>query len=252
MEDRYRLNWINNHLGDPTLSAITDTVIASLIRSKRDEGASPGTLQRYIGLIHTVLNGAKRAGWLAAVPAMPDIMTPPGRVRWLNQREWQRLEPLLPPHLRQLARFTLATGLRRHIRWEQVHPGRRALWISADDMKQEDALGVPLNDDAVAVLEEQQGVHAVWVFPYNGKPVHLTSTKAWHLALTTAGIERFTWHDLRHTWASWHGMKGTRLEELQVLGGWKTREMVQRYAHLAPQHLARVASNVRPVDHAHS
>lgn len=62
----------------------------------------------------------------------------------------------------------------------RVHPGRRALWISADDMKQEDALGVPLNDDAVAVLEEQQGVHAVWVFPYNGKPVHLTSTKAWH------------------------------------------------------------------------
>jgi hypothetical protein len=42
-------------------------------------------------------------------------------------------------------------------------------------------------------------------------------------------------------------MNGTRLEELQKLGGWKTLEMVLRYAHLAPEHLARVADNVRPV-----
>jgi integrase len=187
---------------------------------------------------------------------MPEVETPPWRVRWLTKREWQRLEPLLPLHLRQLARFALTTGLCRHnvthLGWDRVNLERRVLWVSAEDMKQGDALGIPLNDDALAVLKEQQGVHADWVFPYNGKPVHLTSTKAWHRVLTTAGIEDFTWHDLRHTWASWHVMSGTRLEELQELGGWKTLEQVQRYAHLAPQHLAGVAGNVRPVDHAHS
>lgn len=42
-------------------------------------------------------------------------------------------------------------------------------------------------------------------------------------------------------------MNGTRLEELQRLGGWKTLDMVLRYAHLSPEHLAVVADNVRPV-----
>ena len=101
-----------------------------------------------------------------------------------------------------------------------------------------------MNEEAVAVLKEQQGLHPEWVFPYRGKPVHLTSTKAWHHALTGAEITDFHWHDLRHTWASWHVMAGTRLEVLQQLGGWKTLEMVQRYAHLSPEHLAGAAGNV--------
>jgi hypothetical protein len=37
---------------------------------------------------------------------------------------------------------------------------------------------------------------------------------------------------------------GTPLNALQELGGWKSLEMVQRYAHLAPSHLASFANNL--------
>ncbi|OOO01516.1 MAG: Tyrosine recombinase XerC [Chromatiales bacterium USCg_Taylor] len=97
------------------------------------------------------------------------------------------------------------------------------------------------------LLNEQIGLHSQWVFPYHSQPVTQTATRAWRVALAKAGIPDFTWHDLRHTWASWHVMNGTRLEELQQLGGWKTLTMVTRYAHLSPEHLARVADNARPV-----
>jgi Phage integrase family len=56
--------------------------------------------------------------------------------------------------------------------------------------------------------------------------------------LEAAGIENFCWHDLRHTWASWHVQGGTPLHVLQELGGWFSHSMVQRYAHLAADHLA--------------
>ena len=54
-----------------------------------------------------------------------------------------------------------------------------------------------------------------------------------------ACIRDFRWHDLRHTWASWHVQRGTPLQVLREPGGWETLEMVQRYAHLSADHLAR-------------
>ena len=70
---------------------------------------------------------------------------------------------------------------------------------------------------------------------------------AWERSLRRAGIEEFRFHDLRHTWASWHVMSGTSLQELMELGGWKSYEMVLRYAHLAPEHLSAAAQRIQRV-----
>ena len=71
------------------------------------------------------------------------------------------------------------------------------------------------------------------------------STKAWKRALERAGIEKtFRWHDLRHTWASWHVQSGTPLQELMELGSWASYEMVLRYAHLAADHLQGAAGPI--------
>ena len=52
------------------------------------------------------------------------------------------------------------------------------------------------------------------------------------------------WEFAPDTWASWHVMAGTGLQELMELGGWKSYEMVLRYAHLAPEHLSTAASRI--------
>jgi hypothetical protein len=50
-------------------------------------------------------------------------------------------------------------------------------------------------------------------------------------------LDGFTWHGLRHTWASRLVMAGVDLRTLQQLGGWRTLMMVERYSHLSPDHL---------------
>jgi len=70
---------------------------------------------------------------------------------------------------------------------------------------------------------------------------------AWERSLRRAGIEEFRFHDLRHTWASWHVMSGTSLQDLMEVGGWKSYEMVLRYAHLAPEHLSAAAQRIERV-----
>ena len=189
-------------------------------------------------------------------PAIERKPIPAGRTRWLTAEEWRRLDRALAaesPLLRQCAAFALATGLRENnvleLEWNQVDLKRRVAWIHADQAKAGQPIGVPLNPDAMAVLLERRGEHKQYVFanPDTGKPYVKASNKSWYRAVKAAGLEGFRWHDLRHTWASWHVMNGTRLEELMRLGGWKTTQMVMRYAHLSTEHLAGVAANAKPV-----
>jgi integrase len=70
------------------------------------------------------------------------------------------------------------------------------------------------------------------------------STTAWGKARQRAGIQDFRFHDLRHTWASWHVQSGSSLPGLMELGGWKSYEMVLRYAHLAPEKLSFAAGRI--------
>ena len=108
-----------------------------------------------------------------------------------------------------------------------------------DQAKARKAIAVPLSGAAVIVIREQQGKHPTHVFSFRGKPVNQVNTKAWKAALTRAGIADFRWHDLRHTWASWHVQAGTPLHVLQELGGWECVEMVRKYAHLSSEHLTQ-------------
>lgn len=175
-----------------------------------------------------------------------------------------------------MAQFTLATGLRESnvtgLEWSQVDMSRHVAWVHADQAKDGKSIGVPLNKDAVSVPERQIGNHETRDFTRRGKPIRNANTKDWRRALDRAGIhpyfppasdlprkygkqyptrplveylfDDFRWHDLRHTWASWHFQGGTPLHVLQELGGWSDIRMVQRYAHLAPEHLAEYAERL--------
>lgn len=97
---------------------------------------------------------------------------------------------------------------------------------------------------AMAVLLRQVGKHPSRVFIYQGNPIGQANTRAWSNALKRSGIEDFRWHDLRHTFATWHRQAGTPTHELQRLGGWKTGAMVERYAHLSPEGLQHAADRL--------
>lgn len=82
------------------------------------------------------------------------------------------------------------------------------------------------------------------MFTFRGKPVTRANNHAWRKAVKRAGLTDLRWHDLRHTWASWHVQAGTPLAVLKELGGWASLTMVLRYAHLATEHLADHADRI--------
>ena len=171
------------------------------------------------------------------------------RVRKAVTREQaDKLITCLPEHLAAMVRFSLETGLRKSnvtgMQWSQVDIVRRFAWIHPDQAKARKAIPVPLSSAAVEVVRQQIGKHLQYVFTYKGRPVKQVNTKAWTAALARAGIKEFRWHDLRHTWASWHVQAGTPMYVLQELGAWESPEMVQKYAHLSSDHLAQYVERV--------
>ena len=102
-----------------------------------------------------------------------------------------------------------------------------------------------MNRDAVAVLEGERGKNRQYCFTFRGQPIRWELTNsAWHTAIRKAEIADFRFHDLRHTWASWHRQAGTSCDELKDLGGWKSRVMVDRYAKFGTEHLTLAAARI--------
>lgn len=136
--------------------------------------------------------------------------------------------------------------------WDRVSIERRMVWVEGEDMKADHAIGVPLSDRAVEVLKAELGKNKTWVFTYRGKPISEIKT-AFQAACVRAGVGEivdgkyrgFTWHGLRHTWATWHVQSGTPLDVLEKLGAWNDERMVKNYAHHSPGYLAQFANNVR-------
>lgn len=247
--DLSTLKWLDQHLGHKTLCEIDTRCICALREAKAEEGASNATINRMLALVRGLLRKAERE-WdlLDRAPSIKALSEDNQRIRWLTTDEARRLLKELPSHLADMAEFTLATGLRasnvKELEWSQIDLARRVAWIHPEQAKAGKAIPVPLNEMALEVLRRRQGEHSTWVFTFHGSPIGQHNTKAWKKALERAQIQDFRWHDLRHTWASWHVQNGTTLEKLQQLGGWGSYEMVLRYAHLAPEQLADAANNI--------
>lgn len=248
-KDKAHLRWLDSYLRGITLTAISRDAIDRLTRARLAEGVSNATVNRMLEVLRAILRkAATEWEWIDHIPNIRMLPEPKRRIRWITRDEADRLIAELPEHLAAMVRFSLSTGLRQRnvvaLQWTQVDLKRRIAWIHPDQAKARQGIAVPLNAEAIVVLRQQQGKHLSRVFTYQGRPVKQVNTAAWKKALARAGITDFRWHDLRHTWASWHVQAGTPLNVLQELGGWESASMVRRYAHFAADHLAEYAERL--------
>ena len=247
-DDRNHLGWLTRYLKGRKLVEIDRATVDGLTKKRKEGGASNATVNRTLAALRSLLRAAMGWDWLDKAPVIKLLPEQKRRIRWLTQDEAARLLRELPKHQADIARFALLTGLRQRnildLAWSQIDMPRGVAWIHPDQAKARKPIGVPLSPEAREILREQLGRHPEFVFTYEGAPIGQVNTGAWKKALRRAGISDFRWHDLRHTWASWHVQAGTPLDKLQEMGGWESFEMVRKYAHLAPEHLTPFASNV--------
>jgi integrase len=252
------------------LTAITIERIESWKIRRVNAGCSGTTLLRDMFTLSSVLSRAVKLGKLAENPIRkvekPRIDRRP-KIRFLDDAEefrlrealkardakmrmarasanvWRRersrqILPSLPhygDHVTPAVLLSINTGLRRgellKLRWKSIDFARRLLTVEGPDSKTRQTRHVPLNGEAMRVLEswrEQSG---------DGPRVFEISTgfkTAWGHILKRANIAVFRWHDLRHHFASCLVQHGVPLNTVRDLLGHSSIAMSLRYAHLAP------------------
>ncbi len=134
----------------------------------------------------------------------------------------------------QWVRFMVATGVRRGeaetVQWADVDTTARTLLIHAKRAKGARTRRVPLQQEALAVLEELRADGPAVGLVWGKHDRRKTVAPAWKR--TGLSGRAPTPHDYRHTCASRAAAAGLDLVQLMDWFGWKSVAVAQRYLHL--------------------
>ncbi|HTK03065.1 MAG TPA: tyrosine-type recombinase/integrase [Bordetella sp.] len=104
---------------------------------------------------------------------------------------------------------------------------QRTAWVAHDEAKSGNARTVPLNDDAIEVLERRLKTARGLVFTHGDSlmiSISQNDGRDFERACQLVGVEDLHWRGLRHTWESWHARRSMPLMALKEPGVWQTIE----------------------------
>lgn len=251
------LKFWKKHLGKMTLAQLCNDaepirdLKKQLSKAKTARGTirSPSTVNRYHASLSKLFTTAMRWGWASANPMrlIEKAREPDGRERFLSDDELDRLLKATAvtwdPYLDIAVKLALTTGGRYSeimgLTWSNVSIERETATFRKT--KNKESRTVPLVEPALSAItklyetrRQDTDLLFAWSKPDQPKDIR----RGWRNALKTAGIENFTFHDLRHTCASYLAMNGARPSELAAVLGHKTLAMVKRYSHVSEVHTA--------------
>lgn len=237
-------NQLRPAFGSMPMGSIRRVDIQHYVTERAGE-VSPGSVVKELNVLKHILGLAVDWELIPVNPAMkvkaPSV--PAGRVRYLQPTELRALLTECPDWLRPIAGLAAFTAMRRGevlgLRWLDVDiTGARIL---LPQTKNGDGRIVHLNKLACEVLQGQWRVNAKptdRVFPLAGECTADNISKGFAAVCRRLEIEDFTFHDLRHTAASWLRMQGADIHTVAQLLGHKDLRMAARYQHLSGEFLS--------------
>ncbi|HQT77991.1 MAG TPA: site-specific integrase, partial [Rhodopila sp.] len=230
-----------------------DTLVVQKFVTARRGAVKDGTIRNDLAFMSSVLSFAM------AYPGAPQdnpvrkfdkrtIKLADKRLRYLTDDEVTGLLACIKePTYRLIALTALETGMRKteilHLRLRELHidaPEQPYILLPGERTKNAHGRRVPVSRTLQRTLSAHiaTGVtNHLFVNPETHRPY--TETRWFDKAVQQAGLGDLHFHDLRHHFASRYVQRGGRLQPLQEILGHRSIQMVQRYAHLAPDSASR-------------
>jgi integrase len=178
------------------------------------------------------------------------------RVKYFPDDEFEKIFEEFVDWVKPIVLVAKNTGLRRNnvvnLKWSQVDLREKFIVLDAEEMKNQQSLGVPLNEAAFSVLQGlAKSKKSLFVFcKANGNPYTAWGvTRAFKKACIVANYPDYRFHDLRHDFCSKLVQRGVDLYKVKELAGHKDISSTLRYAHLRRKDLT---DSIRVLDYSDS
>ncbi len=192
--------------------------------------------------------------WLEIEKMPPKIVLlkcPPPQINYLSPDECALLLSSAEGVIRDMILLALNTGMRqgelRGLQWSSINWENRTIGVrhSLNDRakrlespKSNRERHIPIGTEVYGMLYRRKKNTGYVFTDANGKPFDSQQLiRRLDEVRGKAGLRKFTWHSLRHTFATLVADKGGALHALQALLGHSTIAMTMRYAHAAPSTL---------------
>lgn len=243
---RFQCAHLKQHLGAYSLSALDQKCIAKY-RQDRLKLVSDSTVRKELFLLSKILNFGEiecaislpRGNPVSKVRKPADSIS---RERRLSTEEWNKLvsecRSSRSVYLWWAVELAVETAMRQGellgLRWNDIDFKRSFALLRLT--KNGDDRAVPLSPRVIAILKELPRSIGGFVLPVE----RMTLYHAFHAAVVRAGIEDFTFHDLRHEALSRLAeSENFSLLELASISGHKSLQMLKKYTHLQAAQLAK-------------
>lgn len=260
-------NWLPTNkivkLTDP-ISAVTTSVLESVVKTRKLEGKADGTVLQTVGFLTRMVKWAKKNGYQVADIEPPKIRVKNGRLRYLSVEEEIRLLAELNPERNittaqqhnstyrfqqdnyDLAVILLDTAARvseiTSLRWSDIDLKSGTLSLHRAKVDNESVIFMT---DRVMEIMRRRFTQRTTQFLFNdseGGPKR--ATRGIHRAMVRAGLDDCVIHTLRHTAASRLVQNGMSLQEVSDILGHSSMQMTSRYAHLCKTDVSKKARDI--------
>jgi integrase len=249
---KYTWRAIESRFGGRDGDAISVRDCMEHITARRDAGIKDWTIYTELGHLRTVLNWARKRGFLERPSYIKRPPEPKVERQRLTREQVQDLvDASVHPHARLYVVLLYSTAARTGallgLTWDRVDFKRRVIDLRDPNILQphKGRAVVPMTSSAYELLvEAQQVALCEHVIEWAGRPVKKVR-RALERTAERAGLDFVTPHILRHSAATHMAEDGVSMEEIrQFLGHDNIETTRQIYAIYSPDHLRKAAASL--------
>jgi integrase len=249
-------NWLEPVLGKMPLKKIYALNLEKVKKNMLDAELSPRSLQYVFATFRQIWNMAKRDGIITTESPSKQVKLPKvnnERLRFLTHEEANSLMDNLKSRsmkLHNIALLSLHCGLRAseifRLKWQNIDLNQGDWGVIMVHGKGNKSRPAFMTNEVKAMFESlEQGSPDSPVFTDRKGNQIASISNAFDRAVSEVGLNdgitdplnKFTFHCLRHTFASWIVQSGESLYTVKELLGHSTMAMTERYSHLASKNL---------------
>jgi integrase len=258
-ETIWGLDHLNKFFEGKKVANITTQTLKQFSKRRLDEGASPSTVNRNLGLLRRMFYQKRKEDTttMLAIPYFPMMKEPEARKGFLQDGDFVKLFQALPERLRTFVLLLYTSGMRsgeaKKVHWEYVDLDGREIHLPGSITKSGKPRIVPLVDAVVERMKAERKESGV-VFPVGNY------IKAWCTACVKAGLgvrtkgnqnggygtyEGLIPHDFRRSAILNMRRRGVSTTVAKAISGHLTDAVFERYNITSTEDLHDAANRVQ-------